>query len=573
MPQLSRKTPFSAFDVVLPSLLYTIANYAVTKYLSVRAASIDVLQSWDPDFTLDLSGLAAFLGGDEAVSATVAAFSTGNIGWTGSYASPGAYAVAKYFGRTLEGKVWKACFPGERVDLSQAFRLHSPSNYQFYGLESFTKCRPYSNIPDCLVAELGKTIADDKIIEFKTGNVEDVKSPSSPKSLPKKDEQLEVGTSALIHIFTVEEKENSDQVQTPGVTRNVTPKPSGTKTFYKIPQSKSKAMYGLVALAVDVGFLIILGLIKEWWIFSIILVSIACNFFFVTSLQSCKIERVKHKVSSNDTPPGHGIFAHDTENTFIAVFGTEDSVNDIAKTKLQVSRTNSKPEGTNNADNTYLELWTGMACMSMQLLFLAQILITPQGKLAGQIIFLLSLLVGWIANACYSYIDVTEAQRQVVQNTTKADHVLTLQGDRTQVLLLLAFLVRLHGDDFKEIYTNLLAKSADWKKALDAVSMKVTTKEGYQIEEGSISDRLKLAIEGAEDIIKEEKMGESQKNKVEKLTVFLDSLRKKKPVNPIPRNPSNGTLHTAVNMNPANEREPIHHLGEGSLANGSPFNN
>ncbi|CAO3690990.1 unnamed protein product [Umbelopsis ramanniana] len=538
MPQLSRKTPISAFDVILPSLLYTIANYAVTKYLSVRAASIDVLQSWDPDFTLDLSGLAAFLGGDEAVSATVAAFSTGNIGWTGSYASPGAYAVAKYFGRTLEGKVWKACFPGERVDLSQAFRLHSPSNYQFYGLESFTKCRPYSNIPDCLVAELGKTIDVDKVIEFKTGNVVDVKLPSSQKSLPKKDEQLEVGTSALIHIFTVVEKEKSDQVQTPGVTRNVTPKPSGTKTFYKIPRSKSKAMYGLVALAVD----------------------------------SCKIERVKHKVSSNDTPPGHGIFAHDTENTFIAVFGTEDSVNDIAKTKLQVSRTNSKPEGTNNADNTYLELWTGMACMSMQLLFLAQILITPQGKLAGQIIFLLSLLVGWIANACYSYIDVTEAQRQVVQNTTKADHVLTLQGDRTQVLLLLAFLAGLHGDDFKEIYTNLLAKSADWKKALDAVSLKVSTKEGYQIEKGSISDRLKLAIEGAEDIIKNKKMGKSQKEKVEELMDFLQRLRKD-PTTPISRAPSNGTLHTTVNMNPANAREPIHHSRGGSLANDNPSNN
>jgi hypothetical protein len=395
--------------------------------------------------------------------------------------------------------------------------------------------------------------------------------------LPKKDEQLEAGTPALIHIFTVKEKENSDQVQTTGGTRNVTPKPTGTKTFYKIPQSRSKALYGLVALAVDVGFLVILGLIKEWWIFSIILASILCNFSFVTSLQSCKIERVKHKVSSDDTPPGHGIFAHDTENTFIAVFGTEDSVNDIAKTKLQVSRTNTnskrhntKPEDTDNADNIFLELWTGMACMSMQLLFLAQILIAPQGKLAGQIIFLLSLLVGWVANACYSYIDVTEAQRQVVQNTTNANHVLTLRGDRTQVLLLLAFLVGLHGDDFKEIYSDLLAKSADWKKALDAVSLKVEALkvEGdYPIEEGSISNRLKLAIDGAEDIIKNKKMRTPQQDKVEKLKEFLDGLRA--PITPTSRTPSNGTLHTTVNMNPADGQEPIHHSSGGSQANGN----
>lgn len=562
MPHLSRKTSISAFDVAYPGLIYTIANYVVTKYLSVRAASIDVLESWDPDFTLDLSGLAAFLGGDEAVSATVAAFSTGNIGWTGWYASPGSYAVAKYFGRTLEGKVWKACFPGERVDLSQAFRLHCPSNYQFYGLESFTKCRPHSNIPDCLVAELGKTIDANKIIEFKTGNFEEVKSQPSNKSLPKKNEQLEAGAPALIHIFTVEEKGKSDQVRTPGVLKNTTPKPSGARTFYKIPQSKRKAMYGLVALAVDVGFLIILGVIKEWWIFSIILASIVSNFSFVTSLQSCKIERVKHKVSSNDTPPGHGIFAHDTENTFIAVFGTEDSVNDIAKTKLQVSRTSTNPKDIDDADNIFLELWTGIACMSMQLLFLAQILITPQGKLAGQIIFLISLLVGWIANACYSYIDVTEAQRQVVKDTTKADHVLTLQGDRTQVLLLLAFLVGLHGDDFKEIYSNLLAKSADWKKALDAVSLKVT--EGYDIKEGTISNRLKLAIEGAEDIIKNKKMGRLQKQKVEDLKGFLKRLRAPRTTDL--RIPSNGTHHTAVNMNPGIGREPIHHSGRRNLA-------
>jgi hypothetical protein len=498
MPQLSRKTPISASHIVLPSLLYTIANYAVTKYLSVRAASIDDLESWDPNFQLDLSGVAAFLGGDEAVSATVAAFSTGNIGWTGWYASPGSYAVAKYFGRTLEGKLWKACFPGERIDLSQAFRLHSPSEYQFYGLESFTKCRPHSNIPDCLVADLGKNVDVEKIINSSAigSHVEHTQRP-----LPKKDEQLEVGAPALIHVFTVGKANAPNETQRP--------RSWVTEGFYKIPPNRRKAMYGLAALAVDVAFLVILAVIEEWWIFSIILASIVCNFSFVNSLRSCKIEVVKHKVSSNDTPPGHGIFAHDTENTFIAVFGTEDMVNNIAKTKLQVTRTGA-------------ELWTGMACMSMQLLFLAQILITPQGSLAGQIIFLASLLVGWIANACYSYIDVTEAQRQIVRNNSGTMHALTLQGDRTQVLLLLAFLVGLHGDDFKEIYSNLLAKSADWKKALDAVSKKVEIKD-YQIEEGSISKRLQDAIEGAQKIIK---LQDTNKN-VTNFQKFLHDLKEK----------------------------------------------
>jgi hypothetical protein len=98
----------------------------------VQAASIAVLETWDPNFHLDLSGLAAFLGGDEAISATVAAFNKGNIEWTGAYTSSGAYAVAKYFGKTLTGDNWKALFPGERIELCEAFRLHSSSSYQYY---------------------------------------------------------------------------------------------------------------------------------------------------------------------------------------------------------------------------------------------------------------------------------------------------------------------------------------------------------------------------------------------------------------------------------------------------------
>ncbi|KAI8582644.1 hypothetical protein K450DRAFT_226290 [Umbelopsis ramanniana AG] len=543
----SRKAPIRASDVVLPSLVYTIANYVVTKYLSVRAASLDVLETWDPDFNLDLSGVAGFLGGDEAVSATVAAFSTGNIGWTGWYASPGAYAVAKYFGRTLEGKVWKACFPGERVDLSEAFRLHSISNYQFYGLESFTKCRPHSNIPDCLVADVDKIIAEDKLIVFKPLDLETERTQPGQDSLPKKDEQLENGTPALVHIFTVGEQSKDEQSSSNHSNETPSPKSWVTTDFYKISPSIKKAMYGVVALVVDLVFLAILGRIRDWWILSIILASLVCNFLFVTSLRSCKIEVVKHKVSSLDTPPGHGIFAHDTENTFMAVFGTEDMMNNIAKTKLQVTRNSTictkrpSTEPTESTNTIFSELWTGLACMSMQLLFLAQILITPQGTLAGQIIFLASLLVGWIANACYSYIDVTEAQRQIVRDNCGAKHVLTLQGDRTQVLLTLAFLVDLEGDDFIEIYTNLLAKSADWKTALKAVSDKVKNKrlkneqnislqsEGNQSECNQIgspfSERLQKAIAGAKNTLDTVDVNSELHNNIQKFKEFLEGLK------------------------------------------------
>ncbi|KAI9290337.1 hypothetical protein BC943DRAFT_313762 [Umbelopsis sp. AD052] len=173
--------------------------------------------------------------------------------------------------------------------------------------------------------------------------------------------------------------------------------------------------------------------------------------------------------------------------------------------------------------------------MSMQLLFLAQILIAPQGTLAGQIIFLSSLLVGWIANACYSYIDVTEAQRQIVRDNCGAKHVLTLQGDRTQVLLTLAFLVKLQGDDFIEIYTNLLARSADWKRALKAVSDKVEKKpsqiEGNQVEGNhtnvNFSKHLQMAIAGAENTLKQENLNPELWKTMQDFQKFLDKVKAK----------------------------------------------
>ena len=86
-------------------------------YLAVSAAPIlPSVEVWKPEsFSLDLSGVAAIVGGEEAVAATVAAFTTGNTWCIAPYTPPGAYAVAKYFEQQLMGQSGKASFQASGV--------------------------------------------------------------------------------------------------------------------------------------------------------------------------------------------------------------------------------------------------------------------------------------------------------------------------------------------------------------------------------------------------------------------------------------------------------------------------
>lgn len=431
--------------------LYVLITYITNKYMLVDASPILPTAYWNPpDFTLDLSGVAAIVGGDEAVAATIAAYNTGNSWFVGGYPTPGAYVVAKSFGVTLHGSLWHGIFPGERKDLATTFKLYGPSKYHFYGIKSGSSYQPFSNIPDCLVDEKllnkfkkvegsagGKPPTNIDFEEFK-GRIHRVSSKHSSE-LQQRQEQR--GTDCLMYIYTAENGwDNGDEV--------------------KVKHNRIHMMVGLCASLLNAGICAILWLMNDWFAMSIILIGMLVNFLFMGTVSSCKIIVDKHNIKEpKRMPPGHGIFDHNDHNMLLAVFGDESSVNGIVKTKLKV-------EPKRRTSNAKL----GLGCIGMYFLFLAQLIIPAQASLMGQIFFLASLLIGWISNAYYSSLDATKAQRQIVKKGCGAKIVAVLLGNRTSVFFTLAILAKMQGVCLEGVCSPLLGTDTTWTNAMSCIA-------------------------------------------------------------------------------------------------------
>ncbi|KAH8553227.1 hypothetical protein BGW37DRAFT_254918 [Umbelopsis sp. PMI_123] len=428
-------------------LLYAIVTYLTNKGLFVCAAPILPTASWEPpNFTLDLSGVAAIVGGEEAISATVAAFTTGNSWYVGGYPPPGAYVVAKFFGRTIHGTMWKGMFPGERTELATAFNLRKPSKYTYDGLVSGTHLdKARSNIPDCLISEnLVENIKDLNDLQDNGEN-----SKIDLGDLNGKIHKIPGATGAVcsMFLFTAGEGWKDHDIV------NVTP-------------NRKHMVVGILASGVNAGICVVLGLMNDWFALAIIVAGMVVNFLFMGTVSSCIISVSKHSVKDPArTPPGHGIFSHGEKNTFITVFGEEDSINSIAKTQLEVG-----PKRKSS------DFKLGVCCTAMYMLFWAQLIIPAQASLIGQIFFLVSLICGWAANAYYSSLDASEAQRQIVKENCGAELKAVLRGNRTAVLMTLAFLFDLKGQCLTHIYPRLLANNSDWLIAMNCIQNSIDAK-------------------------------------------------------------------------------------------------
>jgi hypothetical protein len=495
------ETPSSVYTFATSGFVYSVVSYMTSTYLAVSAAPIlPSVEVWKPEsFNLDLSGVAAIVGGEEAVAATVAAFTTGNTWCIAPYTPPGAYVVAKYFGKTINGTVWKGIFPGERIELNEALSLHRPSKYQYYGLLNGTRMKPVSNIPDCLIDEslISEIKGTEKKKNASTGSDQGNNSPSFLKTAldtfyknlfpqstqNKKDRRQELvrklcpipyttedrGSDNSIYIFQAEEGWKGDEKKIEAASdklQEATQNGSGAiekaeepAPEVRIKPNRKHVAVGLVAFVLNIGILIFLGLVNDWYAFGVIAGSMVGNFCFMGSVGACRITAIRHKPKSSSLPPGHGIFTHETNNVFIAVFGTEKAVNGIAKTYLKVEP--KSPSSTR---------WIGLSCILMQLVFLAQLLMTPQATYTGQVCFLVALLIGWFANAYYSALDATRAQRVIVEEHAEAKLVAILTGNRTVNLITLAFLTGIHGAGVIKVYESLLAQSPAWTACLNYVS-------------------------------------------------------------------------------------------------------
>ena len=74
-------------------------------------------------FSLDISGVAGFFGGDASVSAMATVHIYEGRKWLGWYNQPGSYEIARRYGQLSRSRLWDALYPGVNVDPAVLFEF------------------------------------------------------------------------------------------------------------------------------------------------------------------------------------------------------------------------------------------------------------------------------------------------------------------------------------------------------------------------------------------------------------------------------------------------------------------
>ncbi|KAJ8495391.1 hypothetical protein ONZ45_g12871 [Pleurotus djamor] len=247
-------------------------------------------------FTLDVSGIVGFLGGDEAISATESVHFYEHRKYLGFYNTPGSYKVAKHYGKLARGQVWDALYPGVNEEPAAFLKLDGKSGPSYRGIMSGTAISDIGH-----VGHVFEQLCDDLPVQHPT------KSPSLNP----------------ISVTVVDLKE---------VRKDA---PNRVSISYPATFSSSPWRYivAFLTCVLNLAICILSALCDEWFAFSLILLGIICNGLACFLIGSARIYLKYHKPSQH-SPLGNGIIAE--KKHFIVLTGSEEAVNQIVKGSFEV---------------------------------------------------------------------------------------------------------------------------------------------------------------------------------------------------------------------------------------------
>ncbi|KAF9232789.1 hypothetical protein BU15DRAFT_80834 [Melanogaster broomeanus] len=292
-------------------------------------------------FTLDVSGIAGFFGGQEALAAITTIHLFKGKRWLGWYNMPGSYLLSRTIGQLANSGVWDRLFP--RPDDS-GFGLAESS----FGLDG----KPGPKY----VASMSQTVIDT------TGHLGYVIMTGS-KTVPV--EEIEGRRTIPSEVAFLDLR---------GIR--------GSRPAI-LQEDACQALLALIPISTSFITCILCAIYGDWFCFAMILLGIISGGVtsFVIGSAKLSISRVRSMASH----PGDGLLIE--ANTIVVVRGEESAVSTITRGRFVLELMGS---------SHYNRI--GMCSLLLITQFL-QLLIIPQGSLFGQIMFVISLAVSWI----YSY--------------------------------------------------------------------------------------------------------------------------------------------------------------------------
>ncbi|KIM66844.1 hypothetical protein SCLCIDRAFT_1210884 [Scleroderma citrinum Foug A] len=372
-------------------------------------------------FSLDTSAVVGVFGGEQAVSAMGTIPLYKNWKWLGWYNSPGSYEIAKRYGGLAKSRFFDGLFPGSRTDPATLFEMDGTKGPKFEAAHSGTVIEETSHLADLFMKECHEL--DGKAIKGR-------------------------------------------QTQPVGVTIADLKHEPPTEVILKQVVSHSPIVSSIPIL-VSAGTCITCAFIHDWFSGSMILLGM------VVSGISCLVIGsgtfiFTHPEPAPGSPPGDGIIC--SEKEFVLLRGKEGAVNAITRGKFGL-RFKSQPN--------YHDIgWCSILLMTQ---FLAQLLLIPQGKLLGQLMFVISIAVSWGHNMWLSSLNKEKIQRQILMNEVLRQPTLTRYIFPNRTSMVVFILLASHSAKLEKLVNDLLPNETKvWGKWKATIIERL--KEGKKLE-------------------------------------------------------------------------------------------
>ncbi|KAG1763139.1 hypothetical protein EDD22DRAFT_1023963, partial [Suillus occidentalis] len=360
------------------------------------------------NFSLNVSGVAGFFGGDEAISAiqTIHHYKARRfLGW---YNSPGSWNVGKKFGKLAKSRFWDGLFPGPDEEPAKFFELDGKQGPKYVASRSGSILEYTGHLAYLIMQkskeELGKQV---KGRISKRNKVTIIKTQLLPKEAPVREIPPRRGHHTLVAVLPI---------------------------------------------AVSFTACALCGWINDWFCFSMILLGIVSSGLSSLVIGSARL-KLQGVNSAPTAPPGDGMLMDGDD--IVLLLGREEDVATITRGRFileydpwepgeEPSEKRSEVPGEEPSEKPSEEpdeepntkqsekpgeqpsekpgeepirdeyAAIGLCSLLLVIQLLGQLLLIPQGTLFGQIMFLSSFAASWMYNLYLSSIDNEYIQERLV---------------------------------------------------------------------------------------------------------------------------------------------------------------
>ncbi|TFK55909.1 hypothetical protein OE88DRAFT_677071 [Heliocybe sulcata] len=305
-------------------------------------------------FTLDVGGVVGLFGGDEDVMAMKSVHLYVGRKWLGWYNSPGAYDLARFYGKLPTSTLWRGLLSGAKSSPETLFEYDGKEGPGFLSISSGTKLDRTGQLAHLLLNKCASLGVDMRV--------------DGRKSTPMEVTIVQVSSSG------------------------------GDAKEFPAPVHRSilVLLTSFVPILGNMACCVTCAVFGDWYLFTVILLGIVFHGIATLVLGSGKL-LVTHPVTAKGAPPGDGLLMRDGE--MVIVLGEENAVNIVTRGAYALTFW-SKPRYDD----------VGLCALLLMGQFVAQLLLVPQGTLFGQVLYLVSLAVSWGYNSFLSSKELDEIE-------------------------------------------------------------------------------------------------------------------------------------------------------------------